>query len=393
MCAIRIIVFLLCSAGTTSDMLFGQVSDSVTDDPHVYHAKQVDSYLQKPVCLQGYFTNQTGYLTKVDSSGSGSFDTTFSVEQIKILSNDVYINGWLYVPFGDEKYPLVVLTNGGGNITRNNRSFSDWMAPILAHCGIAAFVHDKRGTGASEGIYRNTTYEDYITDAGNCAVYLSKHERINPGLIGVAGASEGGRIAVIAASRYPEIKFVISFEGTVVSSVDDRIHAQTGWLKSLNLPDSTFRAVLDLHEKSIRAWASNEPGAHKKLQAEIYEMREKYDARLLPFPKEEMDSIPAFDFVLPTWYSLPFDYMSEMQYFSKKWLAIFGEEDQVVPTAESVKNIIYYMKLSGNADYNIAIIPDCGHGVISTKTNRIIRVDNMIIHWIKGNVLSDSEKN
>ena len=138
------------------------------------------------------------------------------------------INGWLYLPLGEGKFPLVVLTNGGGDGRRPIKSLSDWIAPILAHCGIAAFVHDKRGTGESQGIFVETTYDDYINDAGNCAIYLSKHKKINPDLIGVLGGSEGGRIAVITASRYPIVKFVISFAGTVVSTEEDRLYAQMG---------------------------------------------------------------------------------------------------------------------------------------------------------------------
>jgi hypothetical protein len=354
----------------------------------IYNAVQIDSLFKKPDCLNGYFPNQTSYLSKIDSTGKAVIETTFSIQQIKILSGDIYIHGWLYLPSGNGKHPLIILTNGGGNITKNIRSFSDWIAPILAHCGIAAFVHDKRGTGESEGDFAKTTYEDYVTDAGNCAVFLSKLERIDAAKIGIAGASEGGRIAVIAAGRYPVFEFVISFAGTVVSAIDDRIYAQKSWLKSMNLSDSTFAEVLDLHEKSIRAWASNDTEKHKKVNLEISEMRKKYDAQILPYTKEEMDSIPEFVTVLSTWYSLPNDYLAEMAHFSKKWLAIFGKDDPVVPTSESVKNITRYMTISGNKNYNIAILTDCGHAPINLKTNRMIRLDNIIINWLNKNILN-----
>ena len=86
----------------------------------------------------------------------------------------------------------------------------------------------------------------------------------------------------------------------------------------------------------------------------------KYDQRYLPSTKKKMDS-PAFSTILPTWRSLGYDYMCEMEHFNKKWLAIFGENDRVVPTEASVKNIIHTMSLSGNRSYKIAIIPRMGH--------------------------------
>ena len=171
--------------------------------------------MEKPPCLEGYRPNQSGPLSRLDLTSVTPTDSTFTVERIRIPSDGFLINGWLYLPLGNEKHPLVVLTNGGGDGSRPIKSLSDWLAPILAHCGIAAFVHDKRGTGESEGIFAETIYDDYVTDAGNCAIFLSNHSRIDSANIGVIGGSEGGRIAVLTASRYPIIKFVVSFAGTV----------------------------------------------------------------------------------------------------------------------------------------------------------------------------------
>jgi len=353
----------------------------------IYTSQQLENLFAKPKPLEGYFANQKGPLTKVDAKGNEITDSTFRVIKMKIPSDSLMINGWLYLPLGEGKFPLVVLTNGGGDGSRQIKSLSDWIAPIFAHCGIAAFVHDKRGTGESEGDFAKTTYEDYIRDAGNCAKWLSKHQKINPEMVGVMGGSEGGRIAVIAACRYVEIKFVISQAGTAVSAIEDRINAQKGWLKSLNLPDSVYTKVLELHEKSIRAWASNSNEEHDKINKEIFRMRKKFDREILPFTKNEMDSIPAFRVVLPTWNSLSFDYLSELEHFNKKWLAIFGELDMVVPTEASVKNIVYYMALSGNKNYNIAIIPKCGHAPVNVETKRLIRMDYLTINWLNENVI------
>jgi len=193
---------------------------------------------------------------------------------------------------------------------------------------------------------------------------------------------------VLAASRYADIKFVISFTGTVVSTIDDRIYAQKGWLKSLNLPDTSFREVSKIHEKSIRAWASENPEKHRLVNNDITEMRKKYDKEILPSTKEEMDSLPDFGNILPTWYSLPNDYLTELKHFNKKWLAIYGEQDNVVPTQASVKNIKRYMSISGNKDYQIAVIPDCGHAPVNIKTKRMIRLDNLIINWINEHVIN-----
>lgn len=361
----------------------GQKSTTADPSSHILTGGQISKLFEKPPCLEGYITMQSGPLLRFGPDSIEIRDSTFRVEKLKIASDGFMINGWLYLPPGDDRYPLIVLTNGGGGDPRRIKSLSDWIAPVLAHCGVAAFVHDKRGTGESEGVYRNTTYEDYITDAGNCAHYLSNHKNIDPGRIGILGGSEGGRIAVIAAKRYDVFSFAISYAGTVVSSIEDRINAQKGWLLSQNLADTAFSEIMALHEKSIRAWASEKPAEHDAVNLEIDLARSRYSRSLLPWKKEEMDTIPAFDEVLPTWNSLSADYMSEMEHFNKRWLAIFGESDQVVPTKSSVENILKYMPLSGNKDYSVAILPDVGHAPVNTKTNRMVRLDNLIINWMR----------
>ncbi|MFO7620591.1 MAG: prolyl oligopeptidase family serine peptidase [Bacteroidales bacterium] len=356
-------------------------------DTFVYSEEELEQMMEKPVCMGVYEPSQAGSLRKPDGNGGFTFDSTFTVEKISIRSEGYLITGWLYLPPGDKKCPLVILTNGGGNIVRAIRSFSDFMAPILAHCGYAAFVHDKRGTGESEGDYVKTTYDDYITDAGNCAVYLSKHKRIDPEKIGAMGASEGGRVAVIAASRFPVFSFVISQAGTVVSTIDDRMNAQiNGMIDQGVMSDSVANLVSPVWRRSFEAWASNDPGHHAKVDEEIGRLRDIYDRSILPFTKSEMDSIPDFEIILPTWNSLGADYMTEMEHFTKKWLAIFGAKDRVVPTDESVRNINRYMSTSGNRQCNIAVIPRMGHVPVDIETKRRINFDYLIINWLNQNV-------
>jgi pimeloyl-ACP methyl ester carboxylesterase len=386
----RCAVFLLLSLVNSSCGSSQTREKSDTTESHILDSIQLEILFAKPKSLEGYRPNQSGPLSRIDPKPGDKDDSTFTVEKMKILSDGLMINGWLYLPLGDGRFPLVVLTNGGGDGSRTIKSLSDWIAPIFAHCGIAAFVHDKRGTGESEGDFVKTTYEDYIRDAGNCAKWLSKHKKINPEMVGIMGGSEGGRIAVIAACRFPEIKFVISLAGTVVSAIDDRLNAQlNSYLDNGSLNDSLYSIVKPLWERSFKAWAGNDPKKHEMVNKEIADWRKKFDRRILPYTKQEMESIPAFSNVLPTWNSLQYDYLSELKYFNKKWLAIFGEVDRVVPTEASVKNIIYYMSLSGNNDYSIAVIPKCGHAPVNVETKRMIRIDNLSINWLNDNVINN----
>ncbi|MBN2416203.1 alpha/beta hydrolase [bacterium] len=354
--------------------------------PHQYTPEELERLLRSPERLEGYRSAQSGPLFRLREDGTAVPDTTFTVEHMSIPSEGFRINGWLYLPLGTEKHPLIVLTNGGGDGSRPIKSLPDWIAPILAHCGYAAFVHDKRGTGASEGDFRLTTYDDYILDAGNCARYLKHHPRIDSARIGVLGGSEGGRIAVVAASRFPEISFVISYAGTFVSMVEDRIYAQTGSLKQRQVPDSIFAEVVEIHTRSIAAWGTGDIETIERMDREIEALREISGRRYLPATRGEMERNEAFTAVLPTWHSLAVDYMTEMKQFRKRWLALFGAQDIVVPTYASVENIHRFMNMSGNDDYYVGILPDCGHAPVDSRTGKMIRLDHIVINWLNEHI-------
>jgi pimeloyl-ACP methyl ester carboxylesterase len=104
-----------------------------------------------------------------------------------------------------------------------------------------------------------------------------------------------------------------------------------------------------------------------------------------------MLTTPIFAAVLPTWRSLSNDYLSELKHFRKKWLAIFGDSDVVVPTEASIRNIQEFMTISGNEDYVVAVIPRCGHAPVDTRSKRRITFENLVLNWLGAYVLGPGE--
>lgn len=284
----------------------------VTADPasHLLSPAEVEALLtRRPACLEGYRTNQTGMLSRSDAPPGVRAESTFTVETLSVPSDGVLIRGWLYLPKrpANARSPAIVLTNGGGDGSRAIKSLSGWIAPVPAHCGIAA--------------------------------------------------------------------------------LEDRIYAHMGGFRSRGIPDSVIAAVEPLWHQSFAAWASDTPADHARVNAEIAEARGRFPRDVLPFPKEEMERIPGFAAVLPTWRSLARDHMTEMARFNRPWLAMFGEVDQVVPTQASVRNIQRLMAQSRSTRYTIAVIPRCGHAPVDVETRRMIRLDNLILNWLTDHVL------
>ena len=71
--------------------------------------------------------------------------------------------------------------------------------------GFAVVYFDKRGVGKSEGTWYETTFEERALDARNVAKAIGELDFIDPKNIFAIGHSQGGWIAQIAVSQYPDV--------------------------------------------------------------------------------------------------------------------------------------------------------------------------------------------
>jgi pimeloyl-ACP methyl ester carboxylesterase len=344
-----------------------------------------EAALASPSCLDG-FRPPHGPGVPGDLPEGASPDSAFNVEIKAFRSEGFLIHGWLFVPLEGKHFPLVVLTNGGGNDERAIKSLSNFMAPRLAYCGVAAFVHDKRGTGRSEGVFRDTDYEDYIADTGNAALFLSMDPRIDPDRIGVMGGSEGGRIAVVAAARYPAFGFAVSLMGPTIGTVEDRLLAEKYAAIGRGLEGVTWEEIEPIWRGMIEAEASGDPAVAGRFDEEIVAARERFPRRVLPFLDRASRQGGIHDRVRPTYASLKYDYVTVMESFGKPWLAIYGEEDTIVLPEPNIREIHRTTSLSGNPDVSIFVFPRTGHAPVDTETGRRVPFENPILNWMQERV-------
>lgn len=352
------------------------------ENPFLLDQTHIERLFGKPACLEGYRPVQAGPLLRLDAEGGAKPDTTFIVEPKWIESESFRIRGWLYLPKTKSPFPLVVLTSGGGGDGRSIKSLSDFIAPVFAHCGIAAFVHDKRGTGESEGIFRDTTFEDYILDTGNSAMALSEDPRIDADRIGVMGGSEGGRIAVVAASRFPVFSFAISMMGPLVGPKEDRLFAQVNELKARGASDSLVAELTPVWQETIEAWASGDFGELTRNDERIRAARSRLPRNFLPPTYELVNGNADFDDLIPTWRSLGFEYDADLESLRKPLFAVYGGQDPIVPSEASAERIHRAATLSGNEEIVTAILPNCGHAPVDSETGQRIPFENLVLNWM-----------
>ena len=117
---------------------------------------------------------------------------------------------------------------------------------LLAAHGIAMFVYDRRGSGRSSG----ADTQRFSVLAGN-VVAAARWLRTQPGLdttrMGLAGFSQGGWVAPLAASLDPGIRFVLIGYGMTMSvSDEDRAEAPMK-LRDQGFSDDDVREFEDLN--------------------------------------------------------------------------------------------------------------------------------------------------
>jgi uncharacterized protein len=159
-------------------------------------------------------------------------------------SGDTELFGKLTLPSGGKPpFKTVVFVHGSDPVASVDR---EWLPHLLASQGVATFVFDKRGAGCSKGQYlqRFDVLSDDVVAAVN---WLKTQPEIDPSKVGLAGFSQGGWVAPLAALKDPSIKFVVVGFGLAMSlAEEDRLEAPLK-LKEMGVDESSIAEYRELN--------------------------------------------------------------------------------------------------------------------------------------------------
>jgi len=130
-------------------------------------------------------------------------------ERVNIPSNGFSLAGTISKPVSTGKLPAVVLVGASGPTDRDGLAFGvpilGELAGAIADAGFLVIRYDKRGIGQSGGRAESAGLMDYVEDV-RAAVKLLEHRKdVDPKRIAVIGHSEGGIVALTAASKEKRI--------------------------------------------------------------------------------------------------------------------------------------------------------------------------------------------
>jgi pimeloyl-ACP methyl ester carboxylesterase len=231
---------------------------------------------------------------------------------VRFASQGAMLAGTLSIPPGPEPHPGIVILQGSGALDRHFESISQG---IYLSLGFAVLAFDKRGVGASTGVFPGelatpASIGIQAVDAAAAARFMMAQPGIDARQVGFDANSQGGWVAPLAAQRLPSLNFAILIASPAVTTAQQDLYASFSG-GSQYVPAQSDRAV----DSAVRATAGG------------------YD----PAPALAALHIPA--------------------------LWIYGQLDRQVPVRLSLANLAAYH----NPRWTVLVLPGGSHGLIATR--------------------------
>jgi hypothetical protein len=247
---------------------------------------------------------------------------------LSVRSGDVSLAGSLWMPSG-KPAATVLMHPGSGPSDRDNDVF---FPPIRAHlleAGVAVSSFDKRGVGGSSGRWEEAAIVEQADDALACLDALVADAAADAP-VGLFGHSQGGWVVVEAASRSPNVAFVVSSSGPGVTPGEQERYATRKYMTDAGIPEAEVEEVGRYYERVISMMRAGTPLAQvrDRVGAEGFPHAfETLSLPVLPENEDEWNLIAAL---------IDYDPRPALERIDVPVLVLLGAEDPITPVEDSV---------------------------------------------------------
>lgn len=294
----------------------------------------------------------------------------YKQEEITFNQGNIQLSGTLTIPAGKGPFKAVVLVSGSGPQDRDeallgHRPFLV-LSDYLTRQGIIVLRYDDRGTAKSTGDFEIATTADFTDDALAAVAYLRSRKDLKISDIGIAGHSEGGMVAPMAASRSKHVDYIVMMAGPGISC-DSLLMLQGDLItQASGLPDTAIY-YSNLMRRDMIAITKTEPDIDARREALL-----GYYANFMLTTPLEVQSIlgvthangqATADAFCSNWmhYFLRYDPAPVLKKLKIPVLAVNGSTDLQVPAKENLEGIERNLKLGGNKHYTIHQFENLNH--------------------------------
>jgi pimeloyl-ACP methyl ester carboxylesterase len=294
-------------------------------------------------------------------SGADAVRIPIRQEEVTFKNGDVTLAGTLVIPASKGKHPAIVFTHGGGPQLREVM----WgLGYLYAARGFVVLSYDKRGVGKSTGNWREASFEDLADDAVAAAKFLQSRTDVAPRQIGFWGLSQGGWIAPLAASRFPDAAFAIALSGGGLSPAETELFDTEYELTKAGYAANEVKDALTfqrLKNEIIASPASNDKwDEYARARAIAKDKKWFRHQGIDVYGAEKRDD--GFWTFMRRFYA--YDPAPTLRASKAPLLAIFGELDTPEGVKAEVRAIEQIMNQAGRRDYLVKVYPSAVHNLM-----------------------------
>lgn len=281
----------------------------------------------------------------------------YRTEPAQFSSQGASLAGTLMLPPGPGPHPAVVMIHGSGPATRD--VFLP-VADVLVRNGVAVLIHDKRGTGASTGDFNRADFSDLSDDALAGVAWLAVHPEVNARQIGLHGFSLGSWVAPLAASRSPQVAFVIVEAAPATTPAEHERQRVGRQMRADGQPNAAIAKATAFMDRKFKVGRTGQGWDDLRKQMQQGE-REGW----LPY----VNAPPSIENLRWNWeHILSYDPRPALEALRCPVLALYGSRDTTVSPAVHLARMRDALSRSASPDATIRELPGANHHFYAAHT-------------------------
>jgi uncharacterized protein len=288
------------------------------------------------------------------------------------------LQGTLLYPRGEGPWPCVITLQGSGDTARDNFGYFPPIWSIFLNAGIAVFAYDKPGVGGSSGDWRDLTLNERADEALSAIRLVADDPQIMVSSVGLFGHSQGGWVAPIAAAKRPnEVSFLIVQSAPGITCQDQCIHDVVHSMRADGYPDPVVDDAAAFMQSLVAAGERNTSFEDVSRDLLVKNRHQPWCEYFW------IDDEQTWKFFRRSWRGDPHP--------AEVWrdvhcpvLALFGEDDHLLPVEESIQTLREALERAGNANVAIKLVREANHQFLVAEPDEFVAgYEEAIRGWIE----------
>lgn len=292
------------------------------------------------------------FLLLASASVNISNAQVYKEEDLNFVYDGNEIFGKLILPVSrsDQKLPVVVFVHGSGPEDYSSSDSYRYLWEEFTKVGFACFSWDRPGVGQSQGKWFEMSVRDRADEVLGAISVLKKSERIDSAKIGLWGLSQAGWVMPLV-SETMKPAFLITVSSPVTNAFEQELYRVKAGMTAEGYSDADIDQAL-VYYKKLKDLID---------QDESYEMFSLLQEEIRG--AEWATQVITGEEVVYRYLSivLSADEAPNLGALKCPVLAIWGENDLVVPPTKSLETYQRELETIGNSNVMLKLIPEADH--------------------------------